>query len=429
MKVNARSLVVWMVTIQIAAVVAVLAWLWIQVFYLGNTQIVSLLTFPASERPPVTEVPFAMGVHTFGDFLLPIEQARVPNPWIDYTLILNPYPSGLMALFRMFTVLPYTFAFLLFFVANGLSMTIPLMIASRRFPLAEAITTICILGLLSYPFVMTLDRANAQGLLVLPLYLFVVDWRIGRWRIGLASLIAAAVLKLYPLLLVVVFLVERRYRTAIMFVTATAGITVALFATYPYGLGRTLKAFFNGVAIYGHPTASSITNYNYSIDGLIAHVVTNTYGISSPVLIWLVRFPWICGILYFGMVVTILIRSKVPFVVRVACVLSVLTMVVPISYGYTLSFVLVVIAELLWQSSQLKELSLEPQLAISLALAVLATTIPWPIALPVSHDSLGTLVVPTAWAGLTFVAFLHSYGRREGMIHGSTLSRQQKVAK
>ena len=129
------------------------------------------------------------------------------------------------------------------------------------------------------------------------------------------------------------------------------------------------------------------------------------------------------------MVVTILIRSKVPFVVRVACVLSVLTMVVPISYGYTLSFVLVVIAELLWQSSQLKELSLEPQLAISLALAVLATTIPWPIALPVSHDSLGTLVVPTAWAGLTFVAFLHSYGRREGMIHGSTLSRQQKVAK
>ena len=62
-----------MATAQIALLVCTLIYLWIRVFYFGDADAVAALSFSSSEQPPVPLVPWKLGVHTFGDFLLPFD--------------------------------------------------------------------------------------------------------------------------------------------------------------------------------------------------------------------------------------------------------------------------------------------------------------------------------------------------------------------
>ena len=129
---NARSLIAWIAAGQAALLVIALAYLWVRVFYLRDFDAIFPLSFHASDLPPVPTVPWQLGVHTFGDFILPYEQAMVANPWVDYKLWANPYPSALVTLFKLFTLVPYTFALAVFSLLTAASMAAPVLMGSFR---------------------------------------------------------------------------------------------------------------------------------------------------------------------------------------------------------------------------------------------------------------------------------------------------------
>ncbi len=156
--------------------------MWVRVMYFGDADAPWLFSWHGGDRPPVPDVPWRFGAHTFGDFILPFHQALVPNPWVDYPMMPhgNSYPPVLMLLFKLLTLLPYTVALAVFLALNAASMTIPVVMAARRFALPHVVVALCLLVFLTFPFLMVLDRGNAQGLLVLPLYLVADAWREGR---------------------------------------------------------------------------------------------------------------------------------------------------------------------------------------------------------------------------------------------------------
>jgi hypothetical protein len=67
------------------------------IWYLGlykNLDIYNLLSFYSAEPPGniVVSEKETIGVHTFGDYLLPHKWAITPNPWNNSVIPANTYP-------------------------------------------------------------------------------------------------------------------------------------------------------------------------------------------------------------------------------------------------------------------------------------------------------------------------------------------------
>ncbi|MDP9104498.1 MAG: glycosyltransferase 87 family protein [Candidatus Eremiobacteraeota bacterium] len=415
---GARTIVTWIVTAQAVLLVVVLWYLWVQVFYFGDVDGLAILSTHRGDRPPVPVVPWQLGVHTFGDFIFPYAQALVPNPWVDYPVPhANSYPPLLMLVFKLSTFLPYTLALGLFLLLNVASMAIPVVVAARRLPLPQLLVALCLLVLVSFPFLMVVDRGNAQGLLILPLYVFAVAWREGRWRRAAIALSVAAALKLYPVLLVMALLVERRFRDAALALGAAAVVTIVLFDLYPGGLSATMQGFIAALLPFSTPTPDRITVSNYSALGMVANFCAAAFGPASAPVTWLLGHSSFFGILYLIGVAAVVYARKLPFIVRLACALSVLTLVNSLSYGYTLSFVVVVVAELLRDASiDDRAGDLPRPLAVALAAAVTTTLVLWPFRLPVTGISVGAVLVPASWFALTATALYYGYAPA---VHGA----------
>jgi Glycosyltransferase family 87 len=410
---GARALVEWIVAAQAVLLVVACVALWVRVFYFGQVDAVALITYHAADTPPVPAVPWQFGVHMFGDFLLPFEQALVPNPWVDYTQAANSYPPALMLLFKFLTFFPYRLALGVFLLLGAAGMVFPVAEAVRRFAPPRAIVCVCLLVILTEPFASVLDRANVQGLVLVPLYLFVVAWREQRWQHAARALAAAILLKLYPVILVLGLLAARRFRDAALAVGAAAAVTFVLLALYPHGLGATLHGFVAALAPFGSPNGVRFLVGNYSAAGMLANLSAVVFGPTSSELSWFFTHPSVCGFLYFVAVVAVVYARNLPFVVRAACALSMLALVSPLSYAYTLSFVFIVVAELLREGA-FDDVggSLPLPLAIALGTAVTLTLAPLPFPLPVTEVAVGTVLVPAAWIALTTTALVYAYGHR-----------------
>lgn len=401
-----------MATAQIVLLVCTLIYLWIRVFYFGDADAVAALSFSSSEQPPVPLVPWKLGVHTFGDFLLPFEQARVPNPWVDYAMWPNPYPSAIVTFFKLLTNFPYTIALGIFVALSSASMIFPVAHGARRFNPLIVTSAICLFVLLSFPFAMIIDRGNAQGLIVIPLYVFSIAWREGRWRPAAIGISIAAAVKLYPALLVVALLAERRFKDAAVAIGATGAITIFLFALYPGGIVATIRGFLHGISRFSAPTLAGLTNDNYSALGMVANVVPMIAGAlaPSPLLDLLVAHPWVLGITYTLAVATVVNARRLPFVIRLACAISLLSLSIPLSYGYSFAAIVVVVAELLRTASvDGPDADIPLPLAITLGIALTATLAQWPYK-TVTGNSIGTVIVPATWIVLTATATLYRYG-------------------
>jgi hypothetical protein len=256
---------------------------------------------------------------------------------------------------------------------------------------------------------MVVDRGNVQGLMVLPHYAFVVAWREQRWRRAAVALAIAAALKIYPVLLVMVLLAERKFKEAAYALGAALVVSIVLFDLYPGGFNAAMQGFVPALSGVTSPHPDRIIVSNYSSLGMVANFCAALFGIGSPQIAWLLAHPAVFGILYLVAVAAVVFTRALPFVIRLACALSVLCLAPPLTYGYTFAFVTIIIGELL-RAERLGDSasSLPRPLAVALALAVVTTVVPWPFPLP-TGTSVGTILVPAAWIGLTATALLSAY--------------------
>jgi hypothetical protein len=89
-----------------------------------------------------------------------------------------------------------------------------------KMPPVKLIRSLFILSFLSYPVLFTLDRGNVEGFAFILLSLFVYFFCSNRTGISTLFLAAAAALKVYPIVFIILYIAEKKYKEAAIFVGA-----------------------------------------------------------------------------------------------------------------------------------------------------------------------------------------------------------------
>lgn len=325
------------------------------------------------------------GIHTFGDFLLPYFWATLDNPWSG-TEPVN-YPPSALVLFKVLAFLPYKTSVLVYLGLSVIALALPVLFASRGFRWHHRVVFVVALAILTGPAIAALDRGNTQAFIPLLLFGFAIS--ILRQRFGLATafLIIAAAIKIYPLILIAVFLALRQFRWALF---ALIGSCLVIVGSLTVTATRPLEAFGNMIADFtaqGSADYADFMAYNVSFVGSLAQV-TEFLRISS-VAIWIAENPWLVIFAYLLVTLPLLWFAALSLPVRLVLAMMLTAAVLPVLYPYTLTWAIAAAALIVWASA--RTLRKPPQvkglLQWVLALSIGAVLAIYPFYLPGTMES------------------------------------------
>jgi len=230
-------------------------------------------------------VPKRLGVHLFGDFLLPRWQSNLRSPWFITDTAngpINNYLPFTMAVFWLFSTIAYWKSLILFIVIGTSGL-----LASIWFSLSDedSITRAQLIlssVILTSPFISLMDRGNIQILLTALIGVAIVLFINDRKSWGAVVLGLAIALKGYPIVFLVVWLRERRWKDCIISLSTSAFVTVLPLLFYDGGILRNLSRIFRNVRLNEKMYAYESLAYNNSLKGSLLSVQNlHMSGISS----------------------------------------------------------------------------------------------------------------------------------------------------
>lgn len=195
-------------------------------------------------RPAAFDEPRIVGIHYFGDFLQTFDWATLPNPWTHNSWFLVQYPPLAVYILKPLTVFPYFVAMTIYLSAIPASAFASVWLVTRdKLKVSARLGLSTALGILSTPVLMAFDRGNSVGFLALLFGLFALGTLQNKKWLAIAAYILMAATKIYPALLIVVFIRKRWYKEAGYAVALGLIITFGLFAITPGDFSSTLDAF------------------------------------------------------------------------------------------------------------------------------------------------------------------------------------------
>lgn len=348
-----------------------------------------------------------VGIHAFGDFVLPVYWASLTDPWLEG---IN-YPPLALAVFEIFALLPHYLGLTIFLVLMALAMAAPMWWASRHWDTATRVLFMVILVVLTGPFLATLDRGNIQGLMPVLLFAMAVLSLRGRWlAVGMVIGFMAA-LKLYPLVLLMILIGERKWRALVVSLATFAGLTLVFLMLTSQDFVTSLpKVFLNNVS-FGGSEFTNFMSYNTSFAGGVAHWA-NLAGLTA-ITQWIAANPWLVVLGYLLPVLLLLLWRGVPLVFRLLIGMSLMTSVTPIIYPYAANWALAAVALLVFLSERRDEMDGKatpvPRYLMVLIASLAAVLAPYPFFIPGSMEAgspagLLTLVIPVVSLAIPAVA-------------------------
>lgn len=206
----------------------------------------------------------------FMDFFNQMDLSRDLNPYSNNDRHGNP---GIVASYFPFTyVVFYCFSFFSDKVALGLFLTIFIVstvytvkyfVWEQSSSLTANVKNVFALSLLTYPFLFLIDRGNIEGILFVFEVAFLVFYLRKNFNLALIFLALATAMKLYPGLLALLFLKDKKYKEFLLccFVTlAVSFLSLLLFKGALLknidGLLRELGQFSKIYVLSSHPNTS-----------------------------------------------------------------------------------------------------------------------------------------------------------------------------
>lgn len=229
--------------------------------------------------------PKRLGVHTFGDFLLPRWQSNLSSPWFITDTAngpINNYLPFTMAVFWLFSTIAYWKSLILFLIVgtSGLLISIWFSISDE-----ESVTRAQLIVssvILTSPFISLMDRGNIQILLTALVCAAVVLFINEKKTTGAVLLGLAVALKGYPIVFLVIWLKERRWKDCIIALSTSALATVLPLLFYEGGITRNLSRIFRNVRLNEKLYAHESLAYNNSLKGSLLSVENlHIRGVSS----------------------------------------------------------------------------------------------------------------------------------------------------
>ena len=229
----------------------------------------TLLFYPSDGMGPFSDGPLTtFGLHRFGDLLLPWMQTVEGNPYLTNTIFRSNYPPFAHLMLLPFTTLPYKEVVWLYLLASCLFLVVPLWasLRGRRFDV-RLIVVAAVVGL-SFPLWVTLDRGNIQTVIVGFALLGMLAVQRGRWMTAALLLAIPGALKVYPALLLLIFLRERKWKEFLVSSVSIAALTIVGFVSMAGSPPENARALWaNTIGFRNAVIDPSVVNH-YNISAL-----------------------------------------------------------------------------------------------------------------------------------------------------------------
>lgn len=210
---------------------------------------------------PFSTFLFLPKVHT-SDFYDVLREGRFLDPYLTNKSAQYPF---LVLLGYLFSLIPQHQYYFYVGIVSGLFLLfsiINLWLGKWYLNL----TPIFSITFLSYPFLFTLDRGNFEGLLFVFLLAFIFFYSKKQYLVSAAFLSVAIATKVFPAILLVLFIPPKKYREMIICVAITLTITIISLLCFKGGFSANLNYLLAGVNI------SSNTNFD-RFTGIESNVV------------------------------------------------------------------------------------------------------------------------------------------------------------
>lgn len=296
-----------------------------------------------------------LGVHCWGDYYFPVLLSEEPNPWTS-PLGSTPYPALGLLPFRLLGNLT-TFVgverlgLIVFLVALCISLSAVALWASSHFTLDRTAAVLLVIGPASVPALIAIDRANPIGLAAPALLWFAVATLRENYRGAAVAVVAAAAIKPQYVILVVILLSVRRWREALVAVSAALGVHLIAFLFWPRPLQTIRDALASMSAYQDYQSIGADYPPNISLArGLfvVERALRQMFGITTET--WhSVDYGHLTGVAVLGLfaVASIFLGSRVPIDFTIIVVIALASIATGTSYGYYTVFGAVIAALIL----------------------------------------------------------------------------------
>jgi hypothetical protein len=243
--------------------------------YLSKGSIQYFFSFHGSDGPagyPDSVVPTRLGVHLFGDYLLPRWQSRLSSPWfIDDPANgpINNYLPFTMAFFWVFSHFDYWRSFVVYL---GVPVVGIFWVMWKSFDNETTVDRLRLListVILTAPFVSLVDRGNVQLYVIWFCCLGVYLLNTNRAMSGAVALGLAIGLKGYPVFFLALWIRARRWKESVVAVVVAGLSTLVPLLFYEGGVVRNLQRSFRNVRLNMDLYAVDSLAYNNSLRGTL----------------------------------------------------------------------------------------------------------------------------------------------------------------
>ena len=191
----------------------------------------------------------------FSDFYDVVRDGHTLSPYLEYKSAQYPFLAMLGYLFSLIPAAYIVYALLIIIFFLLLSVT-HLWVDNWL----TSATPVFILTFLSYPILITIDRGNFESLVFIFLLSFMYFFTKERYFTSALFLSFAISMKLYPAILLVLFIPEKRVRELLICVVSTVAITLASLLCFRGGLLPNLAFLLHGSNIGANPLFSQFTS-------------------------------------------------------------------------------------------------------------------------------------------------------------------------
>ena len=293
-----------------------------------------------SSETTYQEVPL-WGKHYFGDLQIFFGWIADPGPYFQGREIIPPNPPFGLSYYSLLIFWGPHFALIMYFVLVVVFSALVTHLWLKTESLSSQATAYCALVLLNTSALMGIDRGNIL-LLLMSIVGFLFFKVLNLRQLGLfdAFLLASAIsIKPFLLLLLIFFIIERKYRFA--FQTILIGLACNLVASAIYG-GHPIGIVRNMISQQSKYNNSDYLEFSVRWSSSAFKVLFNALQMSggrefaiSELTKWnlLISLP---GITYLIAVIIICLRREIPMWIRMISIMSTAQMVVAASPRYDL---------------------------------------------------------------------------------------------
>jgi len=280
----------------------------------------------------------------FSDLSATLALSSDPSPYLYPSVgFTSNYPPFVHVLLRPLAALPNPLALQVFLI--GVAGATVWLVASqlRDVTLPLRLLAAVLVGVINYPMLFMLDRANIEGLALLLVAGAAICASRRSWMWSAVLIGIAAAVKVYPGLYVLVLIGARRYREAAVAVVTAATLTAISLLAFSGGVMANARAFVKSTLAFEttHPGDNGV-QHGSSIAGMLAAAARHW-----PEVSWIpsLRTPIVVGLLLVGVVAIISGRLALW---QSFAVIGGLTILVPsVAFDYRLILLLIPVTLLL----------------------------------------------------------------------------------